>query len=173
MPPHRPLRLCAILGACVLLAACAAPADRAAPSPPIAAAKPQAPVADLSPAQALSPSAQGARVRWSGGIHTIEAREGARQCFTLLQATFDARQVLQWSRDPQYFVACGPGDYDRNLVAPFTLLSIGGRVVGSQQLVGKPVPVLEIETLYRHSDCVQGSEQSPECYAGELQPERP
>ncbi|MDM0089334.1 MULTISPECIES: hypothetical protein [unclassified Variovorax] len=169
-----------MLCACALLGACATSVDRNAPSAsaerregPGPARVIERPVADLSPGQALAPSALGTRVRWSGGIQTIEAREGGRQCFTLLHATFDARQVLQWPRDPQYFVACGPGNYDRKLVAPFTLLSIGGRVLGSQQVVGQPVPVIEIEALYRHSDCVQGSEQSPECYAGELQPERP
>lgn len=112
-------------------------------------------------------------MRWSGGINAIDAREDGRQCFTLLHATFDAKDVLQWSRDAQNFVACGAGHYDRDLVAQFTLVSFEGHVTGQQILLGKPVPVMEIETLYRHSDCVQGSEKSPECYSGYLRPQRP
>lgn len=178
------MQIAAALCAAALLAACHTPASHEAPAAPRAAAetdrKPGGPAAasrpqavDLSPAQALSSQALGARVRWSGGINAIDAREGGRQCFTMLHATFDARGVLQWPRDAQQFVACGAGGYDRNLVAPYTLLSLEGRVTGQDVLLGKPVPVIEIETLYRHSDCVQGSEQSPECYSGYLQPGKP
>ncbi|MGJ7543357.1 hypothetical protein [Variovorax sp. LT1R16] len=170
-----------MLCAPVLLAACTTSADREAPST-VATAKREADrpahtakdqIVDISPAEALTPLTPGMRVRWSGGINAIDARDGGRQCFTLLHATFDAQRVLQWPRDAQEFVACGPGDYDRRLVAPFGLLSIDGRLVGSQRLRGKAVPVIEIDALYRHSDCVQGSEKSPECYAGYLQPEKP
>ncbi|KAI1694263.1 hypothetical protein DdX_20213 [Ditylenchus destructor] len=134
----------------------------------------QDPVVDLSPAQALAPGARGARVRWSGGINAIESRDGARQCFTLLHATFDARGVLQWPRDAQNFVACGPGHYAPGLVAQFTLVSLEGHVTGQQMLLDNPgFPLMEIEALYRHSDCVQGSEKSPECYAGYLRPQSP
>ncbi len=184
MPLHRPLHIAALFCTAALLAACTTPADREAATARNAvpttgresgraALASRHPVADLSPAQALAPEAQGARVRWSGGINAIESSEGARQCFTLLHATFDARGVLQWPRDAQNFVACGPGHYDRDLVAQFTLVSIEGRVAGQQMLLDKPVPVMEIETLYRHSDCVQGSEKSPECYAGYLRPRSP
>lgn len=184
MPLHRPLHIAALFCTAALLAACATPADRGAATARHAMAATdregggaalasRAPVADLSPAQALAPEAQGARVRWSGGINAIESRKGARQCFTLLHATFDAQGVLQWPRDAQHFVACGPGRYDRELVAQFTLVSLEGRVSGQQVLLDKPVPVMEIDALYRHSDCVQGSEKSPECYAGYLRPQSP
>ena len=184
MPLHHPLHIAALLCTAALLAACATPADREAATArhavtiagleggrAVLASKD--PVVDLSPAQALAPGARGARVRWSGGINAIESRDGARQCFTLLHATFDARGVLQWPRDAQNFVACGPGHYDRDLVAQFTLVSLEGHVTGQQMLLDKPVPVMEIEALYRHSDCVQGSEKSPECYAGYLRPQSP
>lgn len=181
MPCHRHRHLAVMLCASALLAACATSTDHEAPST-VAAEKrattrpartAEAPVVDLSPAQALAPLRQGVRVRWSGGINAIEAAEGGRQCFTLLQATFDARHVLQWPGDGQEFIACGPGDYDRRLVAQYGLVSIDGHVVGAQRVVGRQVPVIEIDALYRHSDCVQGSEEIPECYAGYLQPEKP
>ncbi|MES2530852.1 MAG: hypothetical protein V4636_07435 [Pseudomonadota bacterium] len=177
MPIHRLRHGAAILCAAALLAACSSPvripgaasvaeADRPARTP-------VQPVADLSPAQALTPQAQGLRVRWSGGINAIDAHDGGQQCFTLLHATFDARQALQWPREPQNFVACGQGRYDQQLVTQFTLLTLDGRVTGQQLLLGRPVPVIEIDALYRHSDCVQGSEKSPECYSGFLQPKKP
>ncbi|WP_455342512.1 hypothetical protein [Variovorax durovernensis] len=181
---HRPRHIVVLLCAVALLAACATPADHEAAPVRHAVATTGSevgrtalaskdPVVDLSPAQALAPRAQGARVRWSGGINAIDAREGGRQCFTLLHATFDPQGVLQWPRDAQNFVACGPGYYDRDLVAQFTLVSFEGHVTGQRVLLDKPVPVMEIEALYRHSDCVQGSETSPECYAGYLRPRRP
>jgi len=111
-------------------------------------------------------------VRWSGGISAIEGRDNGRQCFSMLHATFDARGVLQWPRNAQTFVACGPGTYDQALVAQFSLVSFEGRVTGEQVVLGRPVPVIEIEALYRHSDCVQGSEKEPACYSGYLQPEK-
>lgn len=181
MPLHRHRHLCVVLCASVLLAACGTSADREATSS-VATLKREAgrparrsekPIVDISPAQALTSPTLGVRVRWSGGINAIEARDGGRQCFTLLHATFDAQRVLQWPRDAQEFVACGPGDYDPKLVAQFGLLSIDGHLVGSQLIRGKAVPVIEIDALYRHSDCVQGSEKSPECYAGYLRPEKP
>lgn len=169
-----------MLGAAALLAGCATPNDRAAaPAAQAAAAarsdadRPARPAAALAPAQALAPQAQGVPVHWSGGINAIDAREGGRVCFTLLHATFDAQGVLQWPRDAQEFVACGPGDYDRDLVAQFTLVSFDGRVAGQERRLGRPVPVIEIDALYRHSDCVQGSEASPECYTGYLRPRQP
>ena len=90
----------------------------------------------------------------------------------MLHATFDARGVLQWPRNAQTFVACGPGTYDQALVAQFSLVSFEGRVTGEQVVLGRPVPVIEIEALYRHSDCVQGVEKEPACYSGYLQPEK-
>ena len=184
MPLHRHRHIAATLCAAALLAGCATPDDRAAASAPQAAADarsdadrpartPKRPAAELAPAQALTPQAQGMQVHWSGGINAIDAREGGRICFTLLHATFDARGVLQWPRDAQEFVACGPGDYDRDLVAPFTLVSFDGRVAGQALRLGRPVPLVEIDALYRHSDCVQGSEASPECYTGYLRPRQP
>lgn len=170
MPHHRKRHATFLLCAAALAGACSTPSDRRADQ---TAGAPHPQTISLSLAQALTPQAQGKRIHWSGGINAIEAQEGARQCFTLLHATFDARNVLQWPRDEQQFIACGAGDYDRDLVALYTLVSFDGRVAGQRMFLGKPVPVIEIEALYRHSDCVQGSEKSPECYSGLLQPQKP
>lgn len=166
----RERHIVAMLCAAALASACGTPSDRAPDQPVLSSA---APPTTLSPAQALTPQAQGQRIHWSGGINAIEAQEGARQCFTLLHATFDAQNVLQWPRDEQQFIACGAGDYDRDLVALYTLVSFDGRVAGQRMFLGKPVPVIEIEALYRHSDCVQGDEKIPACYSGLLQPRKP
>ncbi len=170
MPLHRKRHATALLCAAALVSACSTPSDRQADQT-VGTTKPQA--TPLSPTQALTPQAQGQRIHWSGGINAIEAQEGARQCFTLLHATFDAQNVLQWPRDEQQFIACGAGDYDRDLVALYTLVSFDGRVAGQRMILGKPVPVIEIEALYRHSDCVQGDEKIPACYSGLLQPRKP
>jgi len=159
-----------MLCAAALASACGTPTDRAADRPAPSSATPPT---QLSPAQALTPQAQGKRIHWSGGINAITPEEGSRQCFTLLHATFDAQGVLQWPRDGQEFIACGAGYYDRDLVAQYTLVSFDGRVAGQRMLLGKPVPVIEIEALYRHSDCVQGDEKIPACYSGLLQPRKP
>lgn len=158
------VQLAIVVAAAMLMAACTTPA-----SPPASRAAHEA-EADLSPAQALTPQAQGVRVRWSGGINTVDADGAGRQCFTLLHATFDARQVLQWPRNAQRFVACGPAYADQNLVAPFTLVRIDGHVAGQAQLQGETVPRLEIDALYRYSDCLQGDETLPECRSGFLAP---
>jgi hypothetical protein len=170
MPLSRERHILAMLCAAALATACGTPSDRAADRPAHSA---DTPSVKLSPAQALTPRAQGTRVHWRGGVSAIEAQEGDRQCFTLLYATSDERGMLQWPRDEQQFIACGAGYYDRDLVAQFTLLTLDGRVTGQRMFLGKPVPVIEIDALYRHSDCLQGSEKSPECYSGLLQPRKP
>lgn len=184
MPLHQARHITAVLFATVLLAACATPSDgnKTAAQPPTRVADREANRPErtpenleptLSPAQAVASGTQGVRVRWSGGISAIDAREEGRQCFTMLHATFDAKGNLQWPGDAQDFIACGAGQYDSDLVAQFTLVSFDGRVTGQQILVGKPVPVIEIEALYRHSDCTQGNENVPQCYSGYLQPRKP
>lgn len=184
MPSSPDRRITATFCAAALLAACATPSPNDTPpsqSASLAASReanrpgrtPKGPAANISPAQALAPQAQGQRVKWTGGINAIDTREPGRQCFTLLHATSDAQGVLQWPRDEQQFVACGAGYYDSKLVTQFTLASFEGRVAGQQTVLNKPVPVIEIEALYRFSDCTQGSENSPECYSGYLQPQKP
>lgn len=105
-------------------------------------------------------------------MNAIRAEENGRQCFLMLVATFDATNRLDWPREPGYFFACGPGTYDPALVAQFSLLTLSGRVAGERQQWGKPVPVIEIDALYRHTDCTQGEEHVAGCYAGYLQPQR-
>ncbi|WP_395347750.1 Slp family lipoprotein [Variovorax sp. UC122_21] len=170
MPDHLKRHATFLLCAAALVSACSTPADHE-PDPPARTTKPQ--TTTLPPAQALTPQAQGKRIHWSGGINAITPEEGSRQCFTLLHATFDAQGVLQWPRNEQEFIACGAGYYDGNLVAQYTLVSFDGRVAGQRMILGKPVPVIEIEALYRHSDCTQGNEKIPECYSGLLQPRKP
>lgn len=170
MPHHRKRHATALLCAAVLVSACSTSSDRQADQT-VGTTKSQP--TNLSPAEALTPEAQGKRIHWRGGISAIETQDGDRQCFTLLYATSDERGMLQWPRDEQQFIACGAGYYDRDLVAQFTLLTLDGRVTGQRMFLGKPVPVIEIDALYRHSDCVQGSEKSPECYSGLLQPRKP
>ncbi|WP_435450068.1 hypothetical protein [Variovorax sp. LT1P1] len=160
-------RLAALTCTVMLVAGCAAPTGGGA----LHAS--QDPFASLSPAEALTPQAQGTRVRWSGGIRSVDRRAGNRACFTLLHATSDSEGYLRWPPGGQTFIACGPGDYDDKLIEPFVLLSIEGRVAGQETLQRQPVPVIEIDLLHRHSDCVQGSEDSPECYAGPLRPRTP
>lgn len=162
------VQVAVVIAATALMAACTTPA-----LPPAGSAAPEAEAVDLSPAQALTPQAQGVRVRWSGGINTVDADGAGRQCFTLLHATFDAQHVLQWPRNAQRFVACGHAYDDQNLVAPFTLVSIDGHVAGQERLQGETVPRLEIDALYRHSDCLQGDEKLPECHSGFVAPTKP
>lgn len=151
----------------VLLAGCAAPPDHAASRTPTTR------FASLSPDEALTPQALGARVRWSGGIRSVEQRPVALQCLTLLHANFEPDGFLRWPAGGQTFVACGRGNYDSLLIEPFTVLSIEGRVVGRELIQRTPVPLIMIDALYRHSDCVQGSEDSPVCFSGLLRPRAP
>ena len=160
-------RLALLTCTVLLVAGCATPARDGT------SRAPQDLFASLSPADALAPQAEGGRVRWSGGIRSVERRAGHRECFTLLHATFDSDGYLRWPPGGQTFVACGPGYYDDRLIEQFTLLSFEGRVAGPETVQGLPVPMIEIEMLHRHSDCVQGSEDSPRCVSGPLRPRTP
>ncbi|ARU03532.1 hypothetical protein CCO03_01490 [Comamonas serinivorans] len=152
------------------------PTSGAAPQAPASPAAPAA-VQPLTREQALAPQARGARVRWWGGVDRVEADDAGRDCFTLRWGDTDADGWVQWPRDDRGLhpvVACGPGHYPRQLVQPFTLLHIEGRVVGTATVWGVPAPVLEIEVLERASDCLASETdwvKHPQCRSGRLLPE--
>ena len=127
------------------------------PEPLRGAAALAGPFTDINPRQALQGSAQGARVCWGGGLRTLQAetKEG----------------YLSWPREATFFKACGRGAYDRQLLQPFTLVWISGKVTGQAEFTGTPIPVIEIDALYRGSDCLEG-DTAPQCVHSYLQPLR-
>lgn len=128
------------------------------------------PFTDINPRQALQGSAQGARVCWGGGLRTLEAVSAERDCMVLLQAESKGG-YLSWPREATFFKACGRGAYDRQLLQPFTLVWISGKVTGQAEFTGTPIPVIEIDALYRSSDCLEG-DTAPQCVHSYLQPLR-
>ena len=129
------------------------------------------PFSAIIPTQALAASAKGQRVCWGGGLRTIEAVEGGRDCVVMLYAELSPKVFWGWPRDASFFKACGPGHYERALLQPFTLGLIGGKVTGQAEFGGSPIPVIEIEAFYRASDCLQG-DTSPQCVHGHIQPQK-
>lgn len=160
----------ALLGTAALLAGCAAPLPPADPVRDSAAA-----VTPLSPAQVVAQQATGVRVRWAGGIASVEAHEGGRDCFVLRYGRLDAEGTVHWPQDHkdwQPFVACGKGSYDPELVEDFTVLTFEGRVVDWRSVSGRSAPVIEISSVFRHSNCVQTTDLnvSPRCRPSFLLP---
>ena len=80
-----------------------------------------------------------------------------------------AQAGLGWPREPRFFKACGKGPYDRQLLQPFTLVWLSGKVTGQAEFAGTPIPVIEIDALYRGSDCLEG-DTAPQCVHSYLQP---
>ncbi|RZL63441.1 MAG: hypothetical protein EOP81_12625 [Variovorax sp.] len=163
-------RASVLLGAAALLAGCAAPSPPGDPVRDAAAA-----VTTLSPAQVVAQKAKGVLVRWAGGIARVEAQEGGRDCFVLRYGRLDAEGTVHWPQDYkdwQPFVACGKGRYDRELVEEFTVLTFEGRVVDWRSVSGRSAPVIEISSVFRHSDCVQTTETNvpPRCRPSFLLP---
>lgn len=131
-------------------------------------------VAPLTPDQAMDARQVGKRVRWAGGIQQIAATERG-VCLTLLYAPRGEAGEPRWSREAQSgtFRACTDGTYDPALVAEFTNVTIIGRITGKTSIgmgggsVGGPV--VEIEKLFRWSDCLSG-DTSPVCRIGFVAP---
>ena len=140
------------------------------PEPLRGAAALAGPFTDINPRQALQSSAQGARVCWGGGLRTLQAVSADRDCMVLLQVETQ-EGYLSWPREATFFKACGRGAYDRQLLQPFTLVWISGKVTGQAELAGTPIPVIEIDALYRGSDCLEG-DTAPQCVHSYLQPLR-
>lgn len=131
-------------------------------------------VADLSPKEAMDEQHLDARIRWAGAIHYIGGTERG-DCLTILYARIGAHGGPHWTQTPTYqnFVACGVGRYDPDLVHEFSNITIIGRVTGKRRIgLGGGYadgPEVEIEHLFRWSDCLVGDE-SPVCYSGFLKP---
>lgn len=125
-------------------------------------------VVALTPDEALDKRHIGKRVRWAGGVYSIDGR-----CLTMNFARSGDYGEPRWTPEPTYqaFVACGSGAYDAELVHPYTNVTIIGRVTGKQYIGmgggGSEGPVISIERLYRWSDCLTG-DASPVCKQGFL-----
>lgn len=123
----------------------------------------------MNPRQALQAGALNARVCWAGGLRTIAAVGEQRDCMVLLLAGFSEQGFLSWPREASFFKACGAGPYDRQLLQPFTLVWVSAKVTGQAEFAGTQIPVIEIDALYRGSDCQQG-DTAPQCVHSYLQP---
>lgn len=125
-------------------------------------------VAALTPDAAMDERHIGARVRWAGGVYAIDGR-----CLTINFANGGDYGEPRWTPDPTYqsFVACGEGAYDPDLVHPYTNVTIIGRVAGKRYIGmgggGSDGALVDIERLYRWSDCLAGDD-SPVCKQGFL-----
>ena len=116
-------------------------------------------VAALTPDEAMDKRHVGARIRWAGGVYAIEGG-----CLTINFAQSGEYGEPRWTPEPTYqsFVACGDGVYDPDLVHPHSNVTIIGRVVGKRYIGmgggGSDGTLVEIERLYRWSDCLAGDD---------------
>ena len=129
------------------------------------------PFKSLTPEQAIGPEAVGSRVCWGGGLNKITELESGRDCMTMLYGDPGAEQGWRWPRQASYFMACGPGRYDRKLFEQFMMATVSGKVVGRAEFIGLTIPVIEIDAIYRLSDCLQG-DTAPQCVHGYQQPQQ-
>ena len=129
---------------------------------------------DITPKQALAKDRSGARVCWGGGLREIAQQEDAqgRDCITWLYATVPEKGGLTWPSDATFFMSCGPSGYDRQLLEPFVQATISGKVTGQTRFAGEAIPVIEIDAIYRHSDCLQGETSYPQCVHSYIQPQK-
>ena len=141
------------------------------PSPLRGAAALLGPFGALTPEQAAKPEAVGARVCWGGGINKIEESESNRDCMTMLYGDPGAEQGWLWPKQASYFIACGPGHYDRKLFQQFMMGTVSGKVMGRAKFIDMTIPVIEIDAIYRLSDCLQG-DTAPQCVHGYQQPQK-
>lgn len=132
-------------------------------------------VASLTPDQSIDERYTGKRVRWAGAVHHMRVSD-KRVCLTLIYALSGEYGQPHWTPEPTYqtFEACANGAYDPELVHEFTNLTIVGRISGKTYIGmgggGSVGPVVEIEKLYRWSDCLAG-DTSPVCKSGFLTPQ--
>lgn len=110
-------------------------------------------------------------MRVSAGLRTIDSVSEQRDCMVVLYAEFSEQGFLSWPREASFFKACGAGTYDRQLLQPFTLVWVSAKVTGQAEFVGTQIPVIEIDALYRGSDCLQG-DTAPQCVHSYLQPQK-
>lgn len=129
-------------------------------------------VTALDPKDVMAERHIGTRVRWAGAVYSI-GRSSDGACLTIIFARSGEYGEPRWTPDPTYqtFVACGTGEYDADLVHNYTNVTIIGSVTGKQYIGmgggGSDGPVIEIERLYRWSDCLVG-DTSPVCRHGFL-----
>lgn len=128
-------------------------------------------VKPLTPDQGMRDGSNGKRVRWAGAVHHIDGK-----CLTIMYARSNDYGGPEWQPTPTYqtFVACGAGNYDPALIAPFANVTILGRITGKRSigLGGGHImgPVLEIDRMFRWSDCLAG-DQHPTCKTGFVTPQ--
>lgn len=129
------------------------------------------PFKSLTPEQAIGPEAAGSRVCWGGGLNKMTELESGRDCMTMLYSDASSEQGMRWPQQASYFMACGPGRYDRKLFEQFMMATVSGKVVGRAEFIGLTIPVIEIDAVYRLSDCLQG-DTAPQCVHGYQQPQQ-
>ena len=139
------------------------------PEPLTGAAAMLGPFSHINPKQAMTAQALNARVCWGGGLRTLKAISQERDCMVLLQFESSEKAGVSWPQENRFFKACGRGPYDRQLLGQFTLVWVSGKVTGQAEFAGTPIPVIEIDALYRGSDCLEG-DTSPQCVHDYLQP---
>ncbi len=131
-------------------------------------------VAPLSPDQGIDDRNIGKRVRWAGAVQYMEASDKG-VCLTILYALSGEHGEPRWTPEPTYqtFKACATGSYDPELVRESTNVTIVGKISGKTYIGmgggGSPGPIVEVEKLFRWSDCVAG-DTSPVCKYGFLSP---
>lgn len=132
-------------------------------------------VSSLSLSQGVEGQNIGARVRWGGAIQHLAATNGG-VCLTVLYARSGEAGGLRWTNEgpPQSFVACTRGTYDPALIGEFTNITVVGRISGRTSMGAGGGsgngPVVQIEHLFRWSDCLEG-DASPECKYGFISPQ--
>lgn len=132
-------------------------------------------VAPLSPDQGVEERNLGKRIRWAGAVERITATDHG-VCLTILYARSGENGGPRWTNTPTYqnFEACAASAYDPTLVHEFTNVTIIGRISGTTYIGsgggGRTGPVVQIENLFRWSDCLSGDD-SPECRYGFLSPQ--
>ncbi|ATY31180.1 Slp family lipoprotein [Sphingomonas psychrotolerans] len=130
--------------------------------------------APLSPDQGVKEHNFGKRIRWAGAVqHVAKSDKGV--CLTILYALSGDLGEPRWTNDPTYqsFNACTAGSYDKELVHESTNVTIVGRISGKTFIGmgggGTTGPLVEIEKLFRWSDCLKG-DSSVGCKYGFLSP---
>lgn len=132
-------------------------------------------VAALSPSQGVEERHRGKRIRWAGAVERITATDQG-VCLTILYARSGEDGEPLWTNTPtyQHFEACAATAYDPMLVHELTNVTIIGRISGTTYIGSgggdRTGPVVQIENLFRWSDCLSGDD-SPECKYGFLDPQ--
>lgn len=130
--------------------------------------------ASLSPDQGIDERHIGKRVRWAGAVQYITGSDRGA-CLTILYVLSGDYGEPRWILEPTYqtFDACTTGTYDPELVHDGANVTIVGQIAGKTYIGtgggGSIGPVVEIENLYRWSDCLAG-DTSPICKNGFLTP---